>query len=112
MGPPGPMGIPGPKGERGDPGSPGISPPGLFGEKGPPGPPGPPGKKQHTLPFPHELNPNLPNAMKLTSGYIPLQGKLDHLALQVPQEELLRVTFWTQVCLETRDLLALMVQEV
>lgn len=39
------------------------------------------------------------------------QGKLDHLALQVPQEELLRVTFWTQVCLETRDLLALMVQE-
>lgn len=40
-----------------------------------------------------------------------LQGDLDHLVRQAFQEDLLRVTFLTQVHLEIRDLLALMVQE-
>ena len=50
--------------------------------------------------------------MRLTAEHIPPQGELDRLVLQVPQEKLLRVTFQTRVCLEIRDLLALMVQEV
>lgn len=39
------------------------------------------------------------------------QGDQDHLVPQVPQEELLKVTFLIQVHLETGDLLALMAQE-
>lgn len=39
------------------------------------------------------------------------QGDQDHLVLQAPQEELLKVTFLIQVHLETGDLLALMAQE-
>lgn len=39
------------------------------------------------------------------------QGDPDHLVQQAFQEDLLRVTFLTQVHLEIRDLLALMVQE-
>lgn len=50
--------------------------------------------------------------MRLTAEHIPPQGELDRLVLQVPQEKLLRVTFQTRVCLEIRDLLAPMVQEV
>lgn len=50
--------------------------------------------------------------MRLTTEHVPSQGDLDRLVLQVPQEELLRVTFRTRVCLEIRDLLAPMVQEV
>lgn len=39
------------------------------------------------------------------------QGDRDHLVLQVPQEELQKVTSLIQVHLETGDLLALMAQE-
>lgn len=39
------------------------------------------------------------------------QGDQDHLVLWVPKEELLWVTFPTQVLLEIRDFLALMAQE-
>lgn len=39
------------------------------------------------------------------------QGDQDHLVLKVSQEELLKVTFLTQVHLETGDLLAPMAQE-
>lgn len=39
------------------------------------------------------------------------QGDQDHLALQVPQEELPRVSFLSQGHLEIGDLLALMAQE-
>lgn len=113
MGPPGPMGMPGLKGETGDPGNPGISPPGLFGEKGPPGPPG---KKQNALPTSHPplsiLKSKSPNVLRLTSGHVHPQEDLDHLVLQVPQEDLLRVIFLTPVRLEIKDLLAPMVQEV
>lgn len=49
---------------------------------------------------------------RLTSEHVPPQGDLDHLVLQVPQEELLKGTFLTQVHPEIRDLLAPMVQEV
>lgn len=50
--------------------------------------------------------------MRLTAEHVPLQGELDRLVLQVPQEKLLRVTFQTRVCLEIRGLLAPTVQEV
>lgn len=50
--------------------------------------------------------------MRLTSEPVPPQGDLGHLVLQVPQEELLRVTFLTLVHLEIGVLLALKVQEV
>lgn len=40
------------------------------------------------------------------------QGDQDHLVLQVPQAELLKVTSLIQVHLETGDLPALMAQEV
>lgn len=39
------------------------------------------------------------------------QGDLDHLVLQEPEEELLRVTFLSRVCLEIKGLLAPMAQE-
>lgn len=39
------------------------------------------------------------------------QGGQEHLVLQAPQEELLKVTFLIQVHLETGDLLAPMAQE-
>jgi hypothetical protein len=109
MGPPGPMGMPGQKGEKGDPGSPGISPPGLPGEKGFPGPPG---KKQHALIFTQELVLNILDVAGLTYEHTLPQGDQDHLVPQVPQEELLKVTFLIQVHLETGDLLAPMAQEV
>lgn len=108
MGPPGPVGMPGLKGERGDPGSPGISPPGLPGEKGLPGPPG---KKQHALTFP-QLVENILDVTGLIFKLVLPQGDQDHLVLQVPQEELLRVTFLIQVHLEMGDLPALTAQEV
>lgn len=107
------MGMPGLKGETGEPGKPGISPPGLCGEKGPPGPPG---KKQNAPPPPPSplsiLKSKSPNVMRLTSGHVHPQGDLDHLALRVPQEDLLRVIFLSPVSLEIKDLLAPMVQEV
>lgn len=46
------------------------------------------------------------------SDCFPFQGDQDHLVLWVPKEELLWVTFPTQVLLEIRDFLALMAQEV
>lgn len=53
----------------------------------------------------------LPQAFLEKKASQDLQGDQDHLVLQVPQEELLRVTFLIQVHLEMGDLLALTAQE-
>ena len=58
------------------------------------------------------LNQNLANGMRLTADRVPPQGDLEPLVLQVPQEELLKVTFLTQVHPEMWVLLAPMVREV
>lgn len=50
--------------------------------------------------------------MRLTSEYVLPQGDLDHRVLQEPEEELLRVTFLSRVCLEIKGLLAPTAQEV
>lgn len=53
----------------------------------------------------------LPEAFQEKRASQDRQGDQDHLVLQVPQEELLKVTFLIQVYLETGDLLAPMAQE-
>lgn len=50
--------------------------------------------------------------MRLTSEHAYPQGDLGRLGLQVPQEELPRVTFLTPVHLEIQDLLAPMGHKV